>query len=526
MPTLFTKNYRDFSVRENGVCIREFHDARLARKCLPGDEVNIECATGCQLVKRCDHPVIAGLIELNSKTKYGFTSKNVPIYLFTPFNESYPPFVAGCSERDTQVNRLALIRFEGIWADTFPRGSLMKLLDVGADEEALYWTYSPWACVNYKGTFPDNVSLDKRVFIDGCFHIDPSGCKDVDDVLSFSSINGRDYVTITIADVSASIDEGSPLDLRAKKISQTLYQEGVSSKPMFPPLMSEGQLSLLRGTKKAGLSLKVCLDDVSLCEWFESAINVSETYDYESIYSNTELVPKLKKMSAVFGLVSDDSHTWIESAMKFYNVTAAKLLKQAGVGVLRSHTGPDVERYSKLDPSLAFLAISAAKYVPANTEETFHWGLDTYAYCHITSPIRRYADLINQRYLKQILFNFTGIPKYVDYELLNTVSKSAKQHDRDLVFVKELKKSSNGSVEGVIAEIRDKDDVRKLSIYVENWKLMIKIKYKKGPEPNTVMSKDETTLINVSIGQSVTINYHANLTARSWKRRIVMKLVR
>jgi hypothetical protein len=523
MPTLFTKNYKDFVVKDNDKILREFHDARLARKCLPGDTVSIECENGCTLIERCEHPVICGLIELNSKTKYGFTSKNVAIYLFVPFNESYPPFVVGCSERDTHVNRLALIRFENIWADTFPRGSLMRLLDIGADTEALYWTYSPWACVNYKGTFPDLVSLDKRVILDDCFHIDPVGCKDVDDVLMFSTEEGRDYVTITIADVSAAIAEGSPLDLRASKISQTFYQDGVNPKPMFPILMSEGQLSLLKGARKPGLSLKVCLDDLTMI-WFESAVNVTQTFDYESIYRDDGLVSKLKKMSLAFGLESDDSHKWIEAAMKFYNVEAAKLLKQAGAGVMRSHTGPDLERYNKLVPDLVFLANSAAKYVPP-FGMTRHVGLGEDAYCHVTSPIRRYADLINQRHLKHVLFGITGnIDRPVDYDRLNEISKKAKQHDRDLVFLKALKKTGTGAVSGIIAEIREFDNNYKLSIYVDSWKLMVKIKYKRGTEENTILSKDETNTMSISLGQVVTINYHSNLVARCWKRRIVLKL--
>jgi len=524
MPTLFTKNYKDFVVKDNDKILREFHDAKLARKCLPGDTVSIDCENGCTLIERCEHPVICGLIELNSKTKYGFTSKNVPIYLFVPFNESYPPFVVGCSERDTHVNRLALIRFENIWADTFPRGSLMRLLDIGADEEALYWTYSPWACLNYKGTFPDLVPLDKRVILDDCFHIDPTGCKDVDDVLMFSAEDGLDYVTITIADVSAAISEGSPLDLRASKIGQTFYQDGVNPKPMFPSLMSEGQLSLLKGARKPGLSLKVCLDDLTIKgSWFESAVNVTRSFDYDSIYRDDDLVPKLKKMSLVFGLISDDSHKWIEAAMKFYNVAAAKLLKQVGLGVMRSHTGPDLERYNKLLPDLAFLANTAAKYVPP-FGMTRHVGLGEDAYCHVTSPIRRYADLINQRHLKQVIFGLSNTFAPVSYERLNCVSKCAKRHDRDLVFLKALKKAAIGTVSGIIAEIREFDDTYKLSIYVDAWKLMVKIKYKRGSQQNTIVSKDETLTMSVLIGQTVTINYYSNLAARSWKRKIIMKV--
>jgi exoribonuclease R len=257
--------------------------------------------------------------------------------------------------------------------------------------------------------------------------------------------------------------------------------------------------------------------------WFESAVNITHTFDYESVYGDDSLVSKLKKMSLAFGLESDDSHKWIEAAMKFYNVEAAKLLKRAGLGVMRSHTGSDLERYNKLVPELAFLANSAAKYVPP-FGETRHVGLGEDAYCHVTSPIRRYADLINQRHLKQILFGYTNNSSHIDYDRLNLTSKKAKQHDRDLIFLKALKKEGTGEVSGIIAEIREFEDVCKLSIYVDTWKLMVKIKYKPGLEKATVLSKDETHTIRVSVGQTVTIKYHSNLVARCWKRRIVMKL--
>lgn len=520
---LYTKNYRDFRVIDNESVVREFHDAKLARKCLPGDEVSIDCDTGCKLVKRAKHPIIAGLVELSSKVKYGFTSHNVPIYLFVPFNESYPPFVVGCSEQDVSKNRIGLVRFEGLWDETFPRGNLVRLLDVGADEEALFWTYTPLACEKYKGTFPDLAPLQGRRVLNNSFHIDPIGCKDVDDVLNIDVIDGLTYVTITIADVSASVDAGSALDLRAASICQTFYQDGVQPKHMFPPFMSEGYLSLLKGSRKPGLSLKVCLSGLSV-EWFESAVCVEQSFDYTSIYGS-EYEAVLKQMSAAFGLESDDSHVWIESAMKFYNIQAAKLLKKAGLGVLRSHKAPDLERYKGLDPSLEFLAMSSAKYVPSSTEGCRHWGLKEEAYTHVSSPIRRYADLLNQRYLKAILFERKDPGLILDIERLNTVSKAAKQHDRDLVFLLAIKKASSGFVDGTIIEIRDKEGFRKLSIYVKQWSLIVKLKYKPGPYADSLLSKDEKTVICVSVGLQVRVAYNSNLNARCWKRRILLRLL-
>lgn len=513
---LKTKNYRDFSIIENGIVVREFHDARLARKSFPGDIVSIGCAEGCKLVSRSEHPILAGLLELNSKIKYGFTSRNVPIYLFTPYNESYPSFIVGSTEQGS-VNRIGLIRFEGEWTDTFPRGTLIRLLDNGADEEALFWTYSPYACEKYKGFYPDSPSLDGRRLLFNTFHIDPPGCKDVDDVLSIEIVNGKTYVTITIADVSASIPAGHPVDLRASLIGQSLYQDG-QVKNMFPPLLSEGQLSLLKGQKKAGISLKVCLEDLSDTEWFESTVSVSSSYDYESVYSS-DLVPVLKKMSSAFGLVSDDSHIWIESAMKFYNIQAAKLLKKTGLGVLRAHSEPDLLRFTGLDPSLEFLAFSSAKYVLSTNENTLHWGLNEDAYTHVTSPIRRYADLVNQRALKSILF--TGLSQApIICDKLNIMAKSAKQHDRDYIFLKVIKKQPTGVIDGTVIEIQQ----GKISVYVNDWSLIVKLKYKQG-EDGLFLTKDESRSFSLLNGQAVKIAYHSNLLQRSWKRRIILNLL-
>ena len=86
---LCTKNYKDFTVRiqETDTTIATIAGAKNVNKCLPGDTVTVT-ETGCVLLKRAQHKPIAGLIELNSKVKYGFTSRNTPIYLFTPFNEA------------------------------------------------------------------------------------------------------------------------------------------------------------------------------------------------------------------------------------------------------------------------------------------------------------------------------------------------------------------------------------------------------------------------------------------------------
>jgi hypothetical protein len=527
MPILNTKNYKEFTVvdSETGVVLKTFTGAKNAGKCLPGDSVDIT-ETGCKLVSRAVHPIIAGLLELNSKVKFGYSGRNVPIYMFVPFNESYPQFVVGCSEKDTSVNRLGLIRFEGLWDEGFPRGILQRLLAIDAEAEALFWTYSPLACEKYKGSLPPIADLSgRRELGPGTFHIDPVGCKDVDDVLTF---DGEDCVIITIADVSATVPSGHELDLRAARIIQTFYQDGAMPKHMFPAELSEMQMSLLSGAKP-GFSLRVCLKTMA-CSWFESVVRVEQTFTYESIYEDVGLCSKLRAMSAAFGLDSNDSHKWIEAAMKFYNIQAAKLLKSAGYGVLRSHKAPDIAKldsYTQIDPSLSFLAMNSASYVSGPYDgDVNHWGLGLTAYTHATSPIRRYADLINQRALKVILFSMDGLGMAgVDVTRMNAVGKAAKQHDRDYVFLTAIKKSLTGFIEGKLITVKEVEEgIVKLSFFVPEWGLVVRTKYNKGVDLNTVVSKDETLCVEIAVGSNYRLSYHADLRARSWKKRVILRL--
>ena len=114
---------------------------------------------------------------------------------------------------------------------------------------------------------------------------------------------------------------------------------------------------------------------------------------------------------------------------------------------------------------------------------------------------------------------------------MNLVAKAAKQHDRDLTFIRALKSSTqDNKVAGTIINIVDKLDpdtqkpTSKIYIYVPTWKLVVKVYYNKGTEPNTIVSKDETTTYTIVEGQQVSLQYHVNMLARSWKKRMVLSL--
>jgi exoribonuclease R len=216
--------------------------------------------------------------------------------------------------------------------------------------------------------------------------------------------------------------------------------------------------------------------------------------------------------------------------MKFYNTEAAKLLHKHQTGFLRSHSKPDQDKLDSLtqiNPTLQFLAYSSATYVQSNHPDPSHYGLQAQHYTHATSPIRRYADLVNQRSLKAII-NKMPVPQLESPNHLNHVAKQAKRHDRDLTFILALQNVEKSElINGQILQIQNKANeptITKLSIYVPQWQLTVKLHYTTGPNPNTIISKDEKTTHTIALGQQVKLNYHADMTARNWKKRMVIRL--
>jgi exoribonuclease R len=533
---LHTRDYDTFEIySDTGSLLHTFTGATHASRCLPGDHVSWE--DQCHLELRDEHPPLVGTVELTNPVTYGRTSKHVPLYLFTPYDKRYPHFIVGCSEKNKKENRIGIITFHE-WTDrtTFPRGHLQRLLGVTgndqAERKALIHQACPWTYPVYEYAPERKGDATRRTLTGHTFHVDPEGCKDVDDVITVEPLGDQWRITITISDVAAYVEDGSAVDIMASLISQTLYHEGVVQRPMLPSAYSEKTCSLLPGKESYGVSFQFVWTGSEIVDgsWFESVFHVDESYTYGTFQASSTPYPALLADITSF-LAKEtlgDAHQWIEQLMILYNKEAGRILKKRGEGILRTHAAPDGERlatYAAHVPDLMALAYSSASYVLAEEAHTFHYGLETDAYAHASSPIRRYADLVNQRVLKQWIRGSaeTYIVPVTMYDL-NRRGKEVKQFERDMAFLEALE-TGETVFSAILMEVQHLSEQSvKVRFYVPSWKRMISSTYRPS-SPGYVWSRDETVEMDVTLYRHVTIRCSFLMAQRNWKERVVLEIL-
>ena len=366
--------------------------------------------------------------------------------------------IVGCSERDVSKNRLALVEFDS-WNETgLPRGTLRKLLGVcgeqKAEKETVLLTYNPFPTLK---TIPEPPPIVWEGRIDTpqqTFNIDPEGCRDIDDVISIEQpyADGLGRLWITIADVAEQIPHNSVLDKAAQLQGLTAYENGQAIKPMLPHSYSEGYCSLLPGTIRPGVSLILTVKQeapytILKHSWCLSRVHNSKQYSYDSFiregtYDGIHMPFLAGVASQLLGRPTYDPHEWIEAFMLVYNKEAAKLLRKAGSGILRKHSMPDLDKLAKYTAlggkDLAVLANKSATYCVADDPEPLHYGLSSNVYCHCSSPIRRFADLFNQRIIKQIIYGQTVYHELANLSWLNQRQSDLKRFERDCFILDKL----------------------------------------------------------------------------------------
>jgi len=248
------------------------------------------------------------------------------------------------------------------------------------------------------------------------FTIDPSSCTDYDDAFSTQIMGNAVIVNVYISNVFLWMEIFQLWEHITDRVS-TIYLPD-KKRPMLPDLLSERLCSLQAGKNRVAFVMSVKYDihtgkQLSAPTFLNALINVSKNYSYDD--PQLERNKTYNRLRNITGHA--DSHDVVAWWMIKMNEECARELAEKGSGIFRTQASTNVykeplskEPLSKEPLSKKPLSTdslpeavqrwmktdgesSAAKY--SNTS-SIHAGLGLKHYSHITSPIRRIADIINQ----------------------------------------------------------------------------------------------------------------------------------
>lgn len=248
------------------------------------------------------------------------------------------------------------------------------------------------------------------------YTVDPPDCTDHDDAFAIVPQEFGYFLYVGIADVAEIVRYGSAVDREAYKRGITHYLSNHTCH-MLPPSLSTNKCSLIPDADRPAMIVRQKLGwDCRLIDYdvFAAVIRSRERLTYGQFYDRIERDdPRFTDIAHIhdeqrrMGMMDDmsillrdnpdtfGSKSIIERLMVQTNSLAAKFLTSAGVPFLSRN----FELTDSNDP-VEQSAIRRAYYAPNNMGHAY---LRMFFYTHMSSPIRRYPDILTIRGMHQAL---------------------------------------------------------------------------------------------------------------------------
>jgi exoribonuclease-2 len=299
-------------------------------------------------------------------------------------------------------------------------------------------------CLDCPPPDPDSDRLDLTGL--KVYTIDDESTQEIDDGLSIEVLeDGRERLWIHIADPTRLVMPGDELDLEARRRSTTLYLP-TGMIPMFPPALATGPMSLVQGKVCPTLSFGVVLDEAgSIQDYQIHASLVKPTYrlTYEDVDEMLELGVRAEPEIAAIATWAQKRQEWRraqgaisihmpESVIKVKNedeisievledsrsrLLVAEMMILAGEVAgrygqthqiplpYRGQPQPELPSEEELMqlPAGPVRFCAMRRCMPKSEMSITplrHAGLGLEIYTQVTSPIRRYTDLLAHFQLK------------------------------------------------------------------------------------------------------------------------------
>lgn len=292
-----------------------------------------------------------------------------------------------------------------MWAKV--RGSeLVELLggtgDFATESRVLRYHYGVQPCVYPEYELSEGLlePWSDALEVRDAITIDNASTQDRDDALSWhpDGEDGAGRLGIHITEVAARL----PANLRSWALQRGssaywVNPEGdASSTPMLPPNLAHEVFSLNAGSRHPCRSLFLTLDaagNVTGTRYASTWVCIAENHTYTALASAAEGPLALLRAALTRWTGLEDPEEQVAAAMIRYNLAYAKLLCGFPEGLLRVQ--PVAQEPATYDR------------VGEGEQKGRHASMNHEIYCHLTSPIRRYADLHNQAVLGKLEWSLT-----------------------------------------------------------------------------------------------------------------------
>lgn len=355
------------------------------------------------------------------------------------------------------------------------------------------------------------------------YSIDDDTTEDIDDAISITESSEGLMVGVHIADVGSLIPKWSLLDQEALRRGETIYlPEG--NIHMFPLELIRSRLSLFEGTPRFAISLLVLFDNnlnIKSYRFTKSKVLVRKNLSYsqaedflKSSHMGCRLVEialhlRKKRIDAgafivelpdlKIGIRKDGSieikkiymntiaHLVVSEFMILTNWLSARFFRNRGIpAIFRSQPEPVSEEAKDLDENNPLFPLKVVRFLKPSRmglspEPHSFLGLD--AYVQITSPIRRYLDLVLQR---QLLSELEGREPCYSAEELERIYFQVESSVREKRIVerarerywllKYLKGMEGGYIIGVVSSLKEST----ASVYLPDYLLEVPVSVTSG----------------------------------------------
>jgi exoribonuclease R len=412
--------------------------------------------------------VYAGVLVLVNTRTYGRSHNNRLLYKCIPYDNSLPELLVPYDQKITFSkafkNKYVTFSFSH-WEEKHPRGIIRETLG-DVDHLPAFYEYQ----LHSKYIHFSNSKMTKHVqrlisekhcpdFIQDIFQnpqysiedkteqcyvftIDPKGSTDLDDAFSIQQCEDNNdilKITVYISNVFVWLETMDLWDHLSQRVSTVYFPD--TKRTMLPTILSEDWYSLLEKKKRVAFAMEILVhqDGTILPEslrFYSALICVRKNfaYDEEKLHKNKHY-QKLESVSKKLDTNIRDSHDVVSYWMIFMNIQCAKQLRDKKCGIFRNSImkNKDLTQntlFSHLDHDttqmLSMWNNVSSTYIEYNHDEsTFqHDVMNEECYIHITSPIRRLVDILNQ-----ITFYANVMNTPVSDEALRFLNKWISQMD-------------------------------------------------------------------------------------------------